>query len=119
MSCFLGGREYKSLLEELKATNHDYVTDSAVMTGELGLRLGFDFVVYNFLAGAGTSADPRKVLLMDSEAVAIATGPQKLKMSADERPDKSYKWQLYTALTMAAVRIEDTRVITIDCVDPV
>ena len=117
MTCFLDGRDYGNLLREVKATNGDYISGNPITSGNLGDLLGFHFVVYNHLNGAGTSGDPRKVLLMDSEAVAIATGPEQMLMRAEERADRSYKWQLYTALTMAAVRLEETRVIVIDCVN--
>lgn len=117
MTVFLDGKDYAALLRETKATNGDFVTGNPIESGELGNLLGFDFVVYNNLEGAGTDVSPRKVVIMDSEAVAIVTGPEKLVMKTDERPDKSYKHQLYTALTMAAVRLEEKRVIVVETVD--
>lgn len=116
MTCIIDGESYKELLKDVKAVNGDYINGRPLTSGDLGELLGFDFTVYNRVDGAGTPADPKKVLLMDSEAVAVATGPEAVKMRADERKDKSYKWQLYVALTMAAVRLEEERVIVIESV---
>lgn len=117
MTLFLSGKDYEDLLNDEQVINGDYIVGSPITTGSIGTLLGFDLVVYNFLDGDGQSATPRKCLLMDSQAVAVATGPEMLKMRVDELPTESYRWQLYVALTMAAVRMEEQRVIVIETVD--
>ena len=116
MVCFINAEGIEALLKEVKATSGDYINGRPIETGDLGMLLGFDFVLYNRLSGAGVSGDPHKILLMNQDAVGLVTGPEGVVLKVDVRPGLSYLWQFYLALTAGAVRLEDERVIVIESV---
>lgn len=107
--CILDATSYIELLKDAKAINNDFVNDSPITTGELGLRLGFDFIIYNDNKVSGTPTK-RNVLFLTGMPVGLIN-PLALRIEVDELPTDSYMWQIYMAQTLGATRLDEQRVV--------
>lgn len=104
-----------ALLGETEVTSADFNTVRALVQGELDTFLGFKFIRTERLSGAGTEADPLLCLGYTRSAIGLALG-QDIQARISERDDKSYSTQVYASMTMGATRIEEEKVVAIQCV---
>ncbi len=103
----------EALREDVRATNHEYQSAAPLTTGDLGMLLGFEIVLYNFLDGSGESATPFKSVAFTNKALGLAMNPL-VDVRVDERVDQQYMWQWYAELRLAAVRLEEEQVVVIE-----
>jgi len=111
--------QYRTLMNIEKLTSADYQSLKALSTGYLPNFLGFHHVVLsNRLGNTTTPPDAGEIycLAFTTRAIGLHIA-QDVWARVDERADMSYAWQFYMAMTMAAVRVEDTHVVQIHLKD--
>lgn len=108
-----------SLLSETEVTSSDFNTVKALVQGEVDTFLGMKFHVVKdgLLPGTadGTDGDPVICLVFMSSALGLGVGKD-INVRISERDDKSYATQVYASMSMGAVRIEEEKVVAIQCV---
>ncbi len=106
-----------SLLNTTQVTSADFNTVKALVRGDIDTFLGFKFLRTELLAGTadGTDTDPKLMLAFAKSGIGLATGMD-IKVQIAERPDKRFSTYVYAQMRMGAVRIEDTKVVAIQCV---
>ncbi len=106
-----------NLLGETEVTSADFNTVRALVQGELDTFLGFKFIRTERLLGTadGTSADPVLCVGYARSALGLALG-QDINARISERDDKSYATQVYACMTMGATRVEEEKVVSVQCV---
>jgi len=108
-----------SLLSETEVTSSDFNTVKALVQGDVDTFLGMKFHVVKdgLLPGTadGTDTDPIKCLVFMGSALGLGVGKD-INVRISERDDKSYATQVYASMTMGAVRIEEEKVVAIECV---
>ncbi len=108
-----------ALLNDSNVTSADFNTVKALVHGEVDSFLGMKFHVVKdaLLAGTadGTDTDPVLCLVFMESALGLGIGKD-ISVRISERDDKSYSTQVYAAMTMGAVRIEEEKVVSIQCV---
>ena len=106
-----------ALLNDTTITSADYNSVRALVSGQIDTFLGFKFIHCERLSGIadGTDADPVLCLAYVKSAIGLAMGKD-ISTRISERDDKSYATQVYASMTAGATRIEDEKVISIECV---
>lgn len=106
-----------SLLSETEVTSSDFNTVKALVQGEVDTFLGFKFIRIERLKGTadGTDTDPVLCVGYTRSAIGLALG-QDIQARISERDDKSYSTQVYASMTMGATRIEEEKVVVVQCV---
>lgn len=108
-----------ALLGDTNVTSSDFNTVQALVRGEIDTYLGMKFHVVKdgILDGTadGTDSDPVLCMVFMSSALGLGIGKD-INVRISERDDKSYATQVYASMTMGAVRIEEEKVVAIQCV---
>jgi hypothetical protein len=106
-----------SLLGETEVTSSDFNTVRALVQGELDTFLGFKFIRTERLLGTadGTDTDPVLCVGYTRSSTGLALG-QDIQARISERDDKSYATQVYASMSMGATRIEEEKVVAVQCV---
>lgn len=99
------------LLNASQATSSDYAAVKALVRGEIDTWMGFKWIVSTNLSSSGTLTS---CFAMQRYAIALSLGSEPL-VRTDERTDLSYSWQVYYELNIGAVRLEEARVVQVDC----
>lgn len=117
MTLVLNASALANLLNDSTITSADYNSIRALVRGEIDTFMGFKFVITERLSGTadGTDTDPVLCLAYPKSAIGLAMGKD-INARISERDDKSYATQVYAAMTAGAVRIEDEKVVSIECV---
>jgi len=102
------------LLGVTEVTSSDFNTVKALAQGEINSYLGFEFIMSNRLKFDGTNTDDRLVYAFTEDAIKLAIGSD-IKANISERADKSYSTQVYYAMSLGAVRMEEKAVFQIPC----
>lgn len=115
--CVVNADALHSLLTESEIQSIDTNTVRALVRGDLNTFMGFTFVHSERLEGTadGTDTAPVKVLAYAKSGIGLALG-QDVTVKMSERDDKSYATQVYASMTAGAVRIEEEKVVVIECV---
>jgi len=106
-----------SLLNENEVQSFDYNTVKALVRGEVDTFMGFKFIRTERLLGTadGTDTDPVKCLAYAKSGIGLAMGKD-IGVRISERDDKSYSTQVFANMTIGATRVEDEKVVEIQCV---
>lgn len=107
----VGPDQIESLLNSTTVTSSDYNTVKALVQGEINTFLGFTFHVSTRLAKTGNI---RSCFAWAEDGVKLAVGKDVVSR-IDERSDKSYSTQVYYCATFGATRMEEEKVVQIDC----
>lgn len=107
----VGPSQLDQLLGTTEATSSDYAAVKALVRGEIDSWMGFKWIMSNQLSSSGTITS---CFAMNRYALCLAMGAQPL-VRTDERTDLSYSWQVYYELNIGAVRLEEARVVQVDC----
>lgn len=102
-----------NLLGEDRITSADYAAVKALVNGEVNTFMGFTFIECERLPKTGSV---RHCFAFTSDAIRLGVA-QDISSRASERPDKRYAWQIYTWMVIGAVRVEDSHVYQVDCVE--
>lgn len=104
-----------ALLNTTQATSADYNSVRALVRGELDTFMGFKFIMSNLLRGTLSSeSDPIHCLAFAKSGVGLAIADD-INVHIDERPDLNHATQVAAYGTFGAVRIEDEKVVDVQC----
>lgn len=102
----------QNLLEDAEVTSSDFNTVKALVAGQLNTYMGFEFIRLELLTGGGTAV--ANMLAFHETAVGMAVANE-LETNIDLRPDLSYATQIFVAGTFGMIRIEEEKVVLIEC----
>ena len=106
-----GPDQLEALLNVTTNTSVDYNSVRALMNAELDTWAGFKFIISNRLSKSGNI---RSCFAWAKSGLGLAmNGTPNIRIS--ERSDKNYSTQVFVECSMGATRIEDEKVVQIDC----
>jgi len=105
-------KQKNELLGETKLTSSDYQMLNSLQSGKMIMALGFNIFLSNLLT-LDTNGD-RACIAFTRGACQVGIGKD-IQVRVDERPGKRYNTQIYLAIGLGAVRLEDERVVEIAC----
>jgi Phage capsid protein len=122
ISCVITSKEHDSLLNEIQVISTDFNDKPVLVDGLVQRFLGIDFYVMEFSdttafdnASAMLNSTNRYVPLFTQKAMHLGLwNDTEAKMS--ERDDKGYATQVYLRSTVGATRIDEKRIVRIECV---
>ena len=103
--------QIEALLGTTQVTSADFNTVKALASGQVDSFMGFRFIVSNRLAKTG---DIRTCFAWAEDGIKLAIGKDVMS-KIDERADKSYSTQVYYCMTMGVTRMEEAKVIQVEC----
>jgi len=107
----VGPDQVEALLADTNVTSSDFNTVKALVQGEVNQFMGFNFIVTNRLAKSG---DIRSCFAWAEDGLALAVG-RDVMARIDERNDKGYATQVYYCMSIGSTRMEEEKVVQIDC----
>lgn len=107
------GRQLEDLLNTTKVQSADYNTIKALVRGEVNQFVGFTFIRTNLVNLNGTT---RECVAWAKDGLLLGLGKD-INTKISERPDKSYLTQVYCSMTIGATRMEEEKVLQIDCTE--
>lgn len=111
MYVVVGPDQLEALLSVTTNTSVDFNSVRALMNAELDTWCGFKFIISTRLAKVGNI---RSCFAWAKSGVGLAmNGTPNIRIS--ERSDKNYSTQVFVECSMGATRIEDEKVVQIDC----
>ena len=109
-----GPQQIADLLAITQVTSADFNTVKALAQGEINSFLGFEFITSTRLNMDSTNTTDRLVFAYTEDAIKLAIGKD-ITAKISERSDKSYSTQVYYAMSLGAVRMEEKAVFQIPC----
>jgi hypothetical protein len=106
-------RQITDLLGTTEVTSSDFNTVKALANGEVNSFLGFNFIVSNRLALSSTT---RSCIAYAQDGIALGVGKD-VNARIDERADKSYATQVYYCMSIGATRMEEAKVVEVQCTE--
>lgn len=106
-------QQIQDLLQEEKITSNDYAVVKALVAGDVGAFMGFNFLTSNRLAKTGTD---RTCFAFAMDGILLSMAKD-VTVRIDPRPDKSYATQVYACMSLGATRMEEEKVVEILCVE--
>lgn len=106
-----------ALLNTTQVTSADYNTVKTLVSGDIDTFMGFKFIHTERLLGTadGTDAAPIQVLAYAKSALGLAIGRDVVTRIA-ERPDLNFATTVHATMSVGAVRIEEEKIVEIECV---
>ena len=106
-----------NLLNDSTLTSADYNTVRSLVAGEIDSFVGFEFIRTERLLGVadGTDTDPVKCLAYTETGIGLAVG-QDMTVKMAEDPTKAFAMRIYASQSINATRIEDEKVVEVQCV---
>jgi hypothetical protein len=102
------------LLRSTETTSSDYNTVRALVRGEINTFMGFNFVRTERLQKDATNI--RRCVAYPKSAFKLAVG-RDITAKVAERADKSFSWYAYASMTIGGTRLEEKKVVAIDCLE--
>lgn len=102
----------QNLLKDVEVTSSDFNTVKTLVEGELNTYMGFEFIRLELLTGGDTAV--ANMLAFHETAIGMAVADE-LTIRVSERPDLSYATQIHAEGTFGMVRIEEAKVVLIEC----
>ena len=109
-----GPKQIQDLLGTTEITSSDYNVVKALATGQVNSYLGFEFIMSTRLNKDSTYTTDRLVFAYTEDAIKLGIGKD-ITAKISERSDKSYSTQVYYAMSLGAVRMEEKKVVQIPC----
>ena len=106
-------KQISDLLNITDVTSSDFNTVKALANGEINTYLGFNFIVSNRLSLSGTT---RSCIAFAQDGLALGIGKD-VNARIDERADKSYATQVYYCMSIGATRMEEDKVVEVQCTE--
>jgi len=107
----VGPNQIEALLGDTNVTSSDFNTVKALVQGDVTQFMGFNFIMTNRLAISGST---RSCFAWCEDGLAIGVGKD-VNARIDERADKGYATQVYYCMSIGATRMEENKVVQIDC----
>jgi hypothetical protein len=109
----ISAKEIKDMLDIDELTSADYVSIKALQTGKIENFMGFQFVMVStknaLLPADAVSGTGRRTFAWAQDGIILGTAKE-VTTRIDERPDKRYLLQVYSKMSMGAVRMEGAKV---------
>lgn len=106
---------HDALLAETQVVSIDYNDKPVLVEGLITRFMGFDFVHYESIKTSADAATAKSVIAFCKSAIGLSVG-EDVFFKASERDDKRYSHQIYGEMDLGAVRVEEEKVVKIDCV---
>lgn len=103
--------QLEDLLNNTKVQSADYNTIKALVRGEINSFMGFTFIRTEQLEKDGTA---RKCIVWSKPGLLLAKA-EDITTKVSERGDKNYSTQVYAEMDLGAVRMEDEKVLQLQC----
>ena len=111
MFIVMGPAQLEALLNNTTVTSSDYNSIKALVAGQIDTYLGFKFIISTRLDVASSI---RSCFAWAKSGIGLAmNGSPNIRIS--ERSDKNYSTQVFVEASLGATRIEDEKVVQIDC----
>lgn len=107
----VGPDQVENLLSDTNVTSSDFNTVKALVQGEVNQFMGFQFIMTNRLSKSGNI---RSCFAWAEDGLALAIGKD-VNARIDERADKGYATQVYYCMSVGSTRMEEAKVVQIDC----
>jgi len=114
---FLVANSYmiSGLMQDSDVKDFDFNTSKPMAVGELPQYGGFRIIHSERILGDGTDdTNPYIGLAFTRSALGLALG-QDINVRISERADKSYSTQVFASATFGATRIEEEKIVSIEC----
>ena len=102
--------EIQDLLNTTEVKSSDYNTVKALAQGDISDFCGFKFIQTNLVARA-SSVNANMAFVKSGIQLGIK---RDITVRIDERPDLNYATQIWTAISLGAVRLDDAKVVKIN-----
>ena len=112
--CVVTSKQLSDLLAITQITSADFTSVKALVQGEIDTFMGFKFIRTERLDT--NSSSNRLVLAFAQSGIGLAVG-QDINTRISERADKNYATQVFLSMTIGATRIEDEKVVEIECTE--
>ena len=112
--CVVTSKQLSDLLAITQITSADFNSVKALVQGEIDTFMGFKFIRTERLDT--NSSSNRLVLAFAQSGIGLAVG-QDINTRIYERADKNYATQVFLSMTIGATRIEDEKVVEIECTE--
>ena len=109
----VGPEQINNLLGTTEVTSSDFNTIKALVHGEIDTFLGFKFTTSNRLAKSGND---RTCIAFAEDGITLGIGKD-ISARIDERADKSYATQVYYCMSIGATRMEEDKVVEVQCTE--
>ena len=109
-----GPQQVSDLLGTTQVTSADFNSVRALATGAVNSFMGFEFIMSTRLNKDASNTTDRLVFAYTEDAVKLGIGKD-ISAKISERADKSYSTQVYYAMSLGAVRMEEEKVVQIPC----
>ncbi len=106
--------QVNALLNTTEVSSSDYNTVKTLVEGQLKTWLGFNFIKITRLGTTLSGGTIRKVFAWHRAAMQLGIGKEP-SVRIDQRPDLNYAWQVFMNMTLNAVRLEEKRIVQINC----
>lgn len=106
-------KQITDLLNTTEIKDADYNSVKALVRGQVDTFMGFKFIRTQRLAKASTT---RTCVAYTKSGIGLGVG-RNVVTKITERSGKSYAWQVYLAFTAGATRVEDEKVVQVDCTE--
>lgn len=106
-----------NLLNDTTITSADYNSIKPLVNGEISNYLGAGVIRSERLLGTadGTDTAPVKCLYLAKSGIGFAKG-RDISVKMDKIPERHYATQVYASMTGGAVRVEEEKVVEVQCV---
>jgi hypothetical protein len=102
-------KDIKDMLDVTEITSADYVTLKALQMGKMETFGGFKFVWSNKITKDAATSTAYRTFAWAKDGIILGVGKE-VRSRIDERADLSYALQVYSEMTMGAVRMEGAKV---------
>lgn len=107
------GKQLEDLLGTTEVTSADFNTVRALVRGEVDSYMGFKFIRTNLV---NLSTTTRQCVAWAKDGLLLGLGKD-ISTKIGERPDKSYLTQVYCSMTIGSTRMEEEKVVRVDCLE--
>ena len=107
----VSAEELDDLLGTTQVTSADYNTVRALVQGEIDTFMGFKFIHTELLT---ETSSVRYCIAWAEDGVCLAIGANPIGRIS-ERSDKNYSTQVYYSMSLGATRMEEVKVIEVQC----
>ncbi len=104
-------QQIDDLLAEDEVINSDFNTVKTLVDGDVETFMGFKFIHSEQLELTG---DIRKCFAWAHDGIVLGISAD-VKVRIGERPDKSYMSQIFTEMTIGTTRMEEVKVVQVEC----
>lgn len=110
--CAINAYNLYSMLGITELTSADYANVKALVNGEVDTFLGFKFLLTERL---NSTSDDEKIAVAWAKNGILLAIQEDINAKIEDRADKSYSTQVYLSMGIGATRMEEEKVVQIEC----